>query len=182
MLDAGLVQAVDDVLTGRIYRNAVVGHQYVDTVARCGHGNHVLTYGCHAAAGQRGNDDAALGAGCRVRMSARCTAEHAVGAGDDVYVELGVDFKSRQHHIVQLVHIGTLVAGIGILTEVDLDVMGIREEMCSRALIEVLGIQNVIHQALVLQCTDGAGGTAEGKAHLDAGLLHMLLQETVHGQ
>lgn len=71
-------------------------------------------------------------------MSAGGAAQDAVGAGDDVDVELGVDLQSGQDHVV--------------------------------------------HQPLVLQSADGAGSAAQSKAHLDAGLLHVFLQEAVDGQ
>lgn len=138
--------------------------------------------GSHPAAGQRGDDDAALGTGCGIGVSAGGTAQDAVGAGDDVDVELGVDLQSGQDHVVQLVDVSALVAGVGVLAQIDLNVVGVGEQVSRSTLIKVLGVEDVVHQPLVLQSADGAGSAAQSKVHLDAGLLHVFLQEAVDGQ
>lgn len=138
--------------------------------------------GSHPAAGQRGDDDAALGTGCGIGVSAGGAAQDAVGAGDDVDVELGVDLQSGQDHVVQLVDVSALVAGVGVLAQIDLNVVGVGEQVSRSTLIKVLGVEDVVHQPLVLQSADGAGSAAQSKAHLDAGLLHVFLQEAVDGQ
>ena len=179
MLDAGLVEALNEVGTQGVHGDAVVGDQHVHTVAGGGDGDHVLADRGHAAADQRGDDDAALGAGRRVRVAAGGAAEHAVGAGEDVDVEAGVDLQGGQHHEVQLVDEGALVGGVGVLGGGHLKVVGGLVDGVDGVQVEVLHVDDLADLALLEHLHHRAADAADGPAHLDAALVHVLFQEEV---
>ena len=142
----------------------------------------MLAHRGHPAPDERGDDDAALAARRRIRVSAGSPPEDAVGAGEDVDIESGVDLQGRQDHKVQLVHKSPLVGRVGVLAGAHLIVTGRAVDGVHRVQIKILNVDNLAHLSLFQQLHHGAADAADGPAHPDALPVHILLQKQVSRQ
>ena len=182
MGDACVVQALDEVRTQGVHGDAVIGNQDIHTVAGRGDSYDLLTDGSHTAAGQGGHNNADLGTGSGIGVTAGSAAKHAVRAGQHVDVKAGVDFQCGQNNEIQLVDKGALVSRVGVLGSGHLKVVGGLVDGVDGIQIEVLHVDDFPDLALLQQLHHGAADAADGPAHLDAPLVHVLFQEQVGSQ
>ena len=115
-------------------------------------------------------------------MSARGTAEHAVGAGGDVHVKISVDFERAEDDEVELVDEGTLIQRIRVLGGRYLVVLWVLADRLDGRLIEALSIDDRADVAFVQEVDEWLRDAADGEAHLDLALGEERLEEAGRGK
>ncbi len=160
----------------------MVGHQNVDAGTRRDAGGHLLHQRRDAPAHQRRDDDRQPRGGGGVAVAAGRAAQHAVGAGQHVNVEAGVDFQRAQHHHVEPIDRRALGAEVGVLVGADFDMARVARQRGRRRPIEALHVQQLADQPFLVQIHHGRGDAAEGERGANAAGAHLVLQETGHRQ
>ncbi len=152
-LEAGLPQALRQLRPRRVDGDAVVGHQNVDAGARRDAGGHLLHQRRDAPAHQRRNDDRQPRGSGGVAVATGRAAQHAVGAGQHVNVEAGVDFQRAQHHHVEPIDRRALGAEVGVLVGADFDMARVARQRSRRRPIEALHVQQLADQPFSCRST-----------------------------
>lgn len=114
-------------------------------------------------------------------MAADGAADDAVGAGEDVDVEVGVDLQGGEDHEVQLVHGGGHHVA-GVVAGADLVVEVVVFQALGGVQVEALHVQDAVDEALLVHGGDLAGDAAQGEAAVDVLVDHLLAQEPGGGQ
>ena len=92
-------------------------------------------------------------------MAANGAADHAVGSGQHVDIEIRVDLQCREDHKVQLIH-RRADHMAGIVGGADLVVKVIVFQGQRRVKVEALHVQNAVNQAFLMHGGDLTGDTA----------------------
>ena len=177
-----IAEPLEEILPTRVHGDAVVGDEDVDVLPRGDAGHDAIHDGRDTTADQGCHDDGALASGCRVRMSAWGTAEHAVGAGGDVHVEVGVDLERTQDDEVELIDESPLIQRVRVLGGRDLVVLRVLTDRLDGRLIEALRIDDRADVALMQEVDEWLRDAADGEAHLDLALGEERLEEAGRGE
>ena len=172
-----ITEPLEEVLPARVHGDAVVGDEDVNVLTRGDAGHDAIDDGRDTTTDQGCHDDGALASGCRVRVSARGAAKHAVGTGGDVHVEVGVDLERAEDDEVELVHEGTLIQRVRVLGGRDLVVLRVLSDRLNGRLIEALSIDDRADVALMQEVDEWLRDAADGEAHLDLALGEERLEE-----
>ena len=81
-------------------------------------------------------------------MSALGTCDHAVGTNNNVAVKVHVNFQGCQDDEVKLVDIRAFVERVCVLGRGDLEVVRVRLDGLDGALIEILGVNELVDKTL----------------------------------
>ena len=117
-----------------------------------------------------------------IAVAAGRAAQHAVGAGQHVNVEAGVDFQRAQHHHVEPIDRRALGTEVGVLVGADFDMARVARQRGRRRPIEALHVQQLADQPFLVQIHHGRGDAAEGERGANAAGAHLVLQEPGHRQ
>ena len=177
-----IAEPLKEVLPARIHSDTVVSDEDVDVFTRGDTGHDAIDDGRDTATDQGCHDDGALASGCCIRVSARSAAEHAVGAGGDVHVEVGVDLERAEDDEVELVDEGPLIQRIRVLGGRNLVVLQVLADRLDGRLIEALSIDDRADVALVQEVDEWLRDAADGEAHLDLALGEERLEEAGRGE
>ena len=137
-LQAGGREALGDLRAARVHRDAVLGDDHVHARTGRDERRHLRHDARDAAAEERAHDDregAVLGG---VGMAAHSAADNAVGAHEDIDIEVHVHFEGGEDHDVQRVHGGADVVGARVLDGGDLLVGLVLGDGFGRDLVEGL--------------------------------------------
>ncbi|ABU75624.1 hypothetical protein ESA_00325 [Cronobacter sakazakii ATCC BAA-894] len=161
----------------RVNRNAVIGNQHIDALARRQAGGDAFNHRRNTAAQQRGHHDGEIRRRGHIAVPAGRAAHHAVGAGYHVDVKPDVDFQRAQDHHVELVAAGRFTGGARVNVGGDFDVLRVTGERRRRLAVKALGVEQDVYQPFFMQIHQAAGDTAEREARLHAAARHFLAEK-----
>ena len=114
-------------------------------------------------------------------MAADSAADHTIGAGQYVDVEIRVDLQRREDHEVQLIH-RCADHMAGVIRRADLVVEVVVFQRQRRVQIKALDIQHAVNEPFLMHGGDLAGDAAQREAAADVLIQHLLPQEAGGGQ
>ena len=172
-----ITEPLEEVLPARVHGDAVVGDEDVDVFTRGDAGHDAVHDGRDTTTDQRCHDDGAAASGCRVRVSARSAAEHAIRSGRNIDIKVGVDLERAEDDEVELVHEGPLIQRVRVLGGRDFVVLRVLADRLDSRLIEALSIDDRADVALMQEVDEWLRDAADGEAHPDLALGEERLEE-----
>ena len=114
-------------------------------------------------------------------MASNGPPDHAVRAGEDVDIEIRVDFQGGKNHKIQLIHrrcsqVAGIVGGADLMMEVVL------LQRFGRIQVKALHIQNPVNESLLIHGCNLPCNATQGEAAAHMPVQHLLPQEPGCGQ
>ncbi|MNI52531.1 hypothetical protein D3C73_1073240 [compost metagenome] len=119
----------------------MVSDQDVNAGARGDAGQHVINQRRDATANQWGDDNRQRSTDSGIAVATGCAAQHTVGAGQHVDVEVRIHFQCAQHYDIQTVNRCAFRTPVSVLVSADLNMVWIAGQGFCGGTVEALYIQ-----------------------------------------
>ena len=161
----------------RVHCNAPVRNEDINNAARSDNRADMFNNRRNSAAHKGRNNNSKARALRRVGMPSDRPANHAVGTGENIHVEISVNFKRGKNNKIQLFRCRCNKMACIIRCAYLMMKMVVLQRFC-RIKVKRLNIKNAIYQPFFMHCRDLPSDSAESKTAANALIQHFLADES----